>query len=158
MLVTRARMSTLFALVKTHNYLIYISFPPQKSEAIMCPRTRLSLPSISSSRRLQSSSNQLPSCALGREKKGSHESGSGGWTETDGEKAHGSWDVQAGSASRGGFFLGKEVSAEARRTVGADRSGFIWTAPGAAVKETHHVVYAAECQGYVCTDWSLVVV
>lgn len=37
MLVSRARMSTLFALVKTHNYLIYISFPPQNRKPLCAP-------------------------------------------------------------------------------------------------------------------------
>lgn len=97
MLVTRARMSTLFALVKTHNYLIYISFPPQNRKPLCAAAP--CLPLLLLRRQLESSSNQLPSCALWRERLSWVRLDS--WTEADGEKAHGSGDAQAGSASPG---------------------------------------------------------
>lgn len=89
MLVTRARMSALFALVETHNYLIYISFPPQNRKPLFAPALRFPPPPPATITLIvQSVSEAL--------------SGKGETTaETGGEKAHGSGDAQPGSASRG---------------------------------------------------------
>lgn len=64
--VSRARMSTLFALVKTHNYLIYISFPQQNRKPLCTPT--LSVAASVWRRWLESWSNQLLGCRLEREK------------------------------------------------------------------------------------------
>lgn len=61
-------MSTLFALVKTHNYLIYISFPPQNWKPLCTSALGSPPPPTLLRRQLESSSNQLPSCVLEKER------------------------------------------------------------------------------------------
>lgn len=106
-------MSTLFALVKTHNYLIYISFPPQNRIPLCASATRLPhpthpplLPPAPTIRVIIQSASEL---RVGKGKAPMSRTGTGGWTETDREKAHGRRDAQAGSASKG-YFLGRKCS------------------------------------------------
>lgn len=104
MLVTRARMSTLFALVKTHNYLIYISFPPQNRMPLCASALPLPPPTIrviiQSASELRVGEGKAPMIRTGT-------GGEGSWTGADREKAHGRKDVQTGNASKG-YFLGRK--------------------------------------------------
>lgn len=110
MLVSRARMSTLFALVKTHNCLIYISFPPQNRKPLCAPTFCFPSPPTTTIRVITQSASELH-VANG---KGSHESSWGSWTVTDRETTRGVWDAQTGSLRKRIFPVG-QVSLEIPR-------------------------------------------
>lgn len=103
MLVSRARMSTLFALVKTHNCLIYILFPPQNRKPLCAPAFCFPSPPTTTIRVITQSASELHVA----NRKGSHESSWGSWTVTDRETARGVWDGQTGSLRKGYFLWGK---------------------------------------------------
>lgn len=120
--VTGARMSTLFALVKTHNYLIYISFPPE-NRIPLCASANYNPPPFAPTpnRRLEPSSNQLPGPRTGKGKAPMSRTWSGTGSEAGGKGLMGDMmplqEEQVEDVSRTGsaWVGGRERSARAWR-------------------------------------------
>lgn len=102
MLVSRARASVLCTLVKTHNYLIYILFPPKNRKPLCAPTLHFPPSAMTIIRVIVQSS----SCG------GNAPMSPAGWGEAGQQQAESNsqrvWDVQTGSGCKG-YFLGNKT-------------------------------------------------